>query len=249
MPSIKLLELCFTESNKNILFRLMSISDNQLRQYIDMIFSKYDRDNSGSLDARELAGFFNDLFAMMKYNMVVNDAQAMQAIRSIDKNNDGRASKMELFMAFKAISAGGNPGQPQQGYGQQQNYGQQPNYGQQQRRIVNKGRMGRTARPTQPVGPTRTTKSMGKPTTTRSMGTTTAKSMGKPTARPMGSTAEPTMGSAATTRSVEPATQPAVGPTTTEPVGPATTPPMVIPKIIHIDRRIFFFYFHIKLSP
>lgn len=72
----------------------MSISDNQLRQYIDMIFSKYDRDNSGSLDARELAGFFNDLFAMMKYNMVVNDAQAMQAIRSIDKNNDGRASKM-----------------------------------------------------------------------------------------------------------------------------------------------------------
>lgn len=29
----------------------MSVSDSQLQSYIDQIFSKYDRDNSGSLDA------------------------------------------------------------------------------------------------------------------------------------------------------------------------------------------------------
>jgi len=50
----------------------MSISDNQLKAYIDQIFSKYDRDNSGSLDARELASFFNDLFQMMGYSLRIN---------------------------------------------------------------------------------------------------------------------------------------------------------------------------------
>jgi hypothetical protein len=29
----------------------MSITDNQLRAYIDQIFGKYDRDNSGTLNA------------------------------------------------------------------------------------------------------------------------------------------------------------------------------------------------------
>lgn len=45
----------------------MSINDNQLKAYIDQIFSKYDKDNSGSLDPRELSFFFNDLFQLMGY--------------------------------------------------------------------------------------------------------------------------------------------------------------------------------------
>ena len=126
----------------------MSITDDQLRMYIDQIFVRYDRDNSGSLDARELAGFFNDLFQTMGYTMRVNEQQAAMAIRSIDKNSDGRASKMELFLAFKTLANGGQlqqpggytqpqygqPNYPQQGYGQgygQPQYGQ-PQYGQPQ---------------------------------------------------------------------------------------------------------------------
>jgi Ca2+-binding EF-hand superfamily protein len=50
----------------------MNITDDQLRSYINQIFARYDRDKSGSLDASELAGFFNDLFQMMGYSMKVN---------------------------------------------------------------------------------------------------------------------------------------------------------------------------------
>ena len=57
----------------------------------------------------------------------VNDMQARQAMAAIDKNFDGKASKMELFLAFKQILANN---QQQQGYGQQG--GQQGGYGQQQ---------------------------------------------------------------------------------------------------------------------
>ena len=85
----------------------MSVSDSQLQSYIDQIFSKYDRDNSGTLDAHELSQFFNDIFVMMGDPRRINQNQAMQALTAIDKNNDGKASKMELFSAFKQILGGG----------------------------------------------------------------------------------------------------------------------------------------------
>ena len=65
-----------------------------IKNYIDQIFSKYDRDHSGTLDANELAQFFNDIFAMMNDPRRVNPYQAQQAISDIDKNNDGKASKV-----------------------------------------------------------------------------------------------------------------------------------------------------------
>ena len=114
----------------------MSIPDNVLQSYIDQIFSRFDRDRSGTLDPSELAAFFNDVFALMGNPTRVNDGQARSAMAAIDKNFDGKASKMELFMAFKQILASRQPqqsgyGQQQGGYGQQ-GYGQQGGYGQQQ---------------------------------------------------------------------------------------------------------------------
>ena len=111
----------------------MSITDQQLRMYIDQVFQKYDRDYSGSLDPNELYLFFNDIFAMTGSPYRVQPQQAMAAMRAIDKNGDGRASKMELFLAFKQILTSQHYMQSQnQGYGgyQQQGYGQQ-GYGQQ----------------------------------------------------------------------------------------------------------------------
>lgn len=72
----------------------MSIPDSALQNYIDQIFQKYDRDNSGSLDANELALFFNDVFQLMGDPRRVDQNQARQALMAIDKNNDGRASKL-----------------------------------------------------------------------------------------------------------------------------------------------------------
>jgi hypothetical protein len=72
----------------------MSITDQQLRSYIDQVFQKYDRDYSGSLDPNELYLFFNDIFAMTGSPYRVQPQQAMAAMKAIDKNGDGRASKM-----------------------------------------------------------------------------------------------------------------------------------------------------------
>lgn len=70
------------------------INDNQLKNYIDQVFMRYDRDRSGTLEPNELAGFFNDLYAMMGSPMRINMYQAQQAMMQIDRNGDGRASKM-----------------------------------------------------------------------------------------------------------------------------------------------------------
>lgn len=67
--------------------------DNVLRNYIDQIFTKYDRDRSLTLEVNELANFFNDVFMMMGDPRRINQQQAYQSLMMIDKNNDGRASK------------------------------------------------------------------------------------------------------------------------------------------------------------
>lgn len=70
------------------------IDDNTLRSFIDKVFANYDRDRSGTLDSSELAGFFNDVFQMSGNQTRINQQQAMQAIKAIDANNDGKASKI-----------------------------------------------------------------------------------------------------------------------------------------------------------
>lgn len=108
----------------------MSITDQQLRYYIDQVFQKYDRDYSGTLDVNELYLFFNDIFAMTGSSYRLQPQQAVGAMQAIDKNGDGRASKPELFMAFKYILQSQHYMQSQNQYGQNQGYGQQ-GYGQQ----------------------------------------------------------------------------------------------------------------------
>jgi Ca2+-binding EF-hand superfamily protein len=73
---------------------IQALSDQQLIQYIDQVFQRYDRDCSGGLDAAELANFFADLYRMMGFNVQISYQQASQALAQIDKNFDGRASKI-----------------------------------------------------------------------------------------------------------------------------------------------------------
>lgn len=69
------------------------LQDQMLRSYIDQIFTKYDVDNSGSLDSREMTFFFNDLFQSLNMNIQVNEQQATEAIQSIDQNYDGKVDR------------------------------------------------------------------------------------------------------------------------------------------------------------
>ncbi len=69
------------------------VNDQMLMQYINDIFMKYDRDNSGGLDACQLANFFTDLYRLMGYQVYITFPQAQQALATIDTNFDGRASR------------------------------------------------------------------------------------------------------------------------------------------------------------
>jgi len=80
-----------------------TVNDTALRNYVDDVFSMYDTNRSGTLEAYELANFFNDVFAKMGNFNRYNDEQAMAAMRVIDSNFDGRASKQELYITLKYL--------------------------------------------------------------------------------------------------------------------------------------------------
>ena len=64
-----------------------------IKTYIESVFNKYDTDRNGSLDAREMTLFFNDLFRSLNINVVVTEVQSLEAIKSIDDNSDGLVDK------------------------------------------------------------------------------------------------------------------------------------------------------------
>lgn len=80
-----------------------SLQDEMLKSYIESVFRKYDTDNNGSLDVSEMTQFFNELFQKLGINTTITQAQAMEAIRSIDDNSDGMVDRQELFKAFKLM--------------------------------------------------------------------------------------------------------------------------------------------------
>jgi Ca2+-binding EF-hand superfamily protein len=70
-----------------------SLKDHMLKTYIDQIFNRYDTDKNGTLDSQEMTVFFNDLFKSLNINIIVTEAQSIEAIKSIDMNYDGKVDK------------------------------------------------------------------------------------------------------------------------------------------------------------
>jgi hypothetical protein len=79
------------------------VSDQQLRQYIDQVMYRYDTNRNGTLEAHELARFFNELFQMCGINRRINNYEASNFMRQVDMNFDRKANKFELFRAFKMM--------------------------------------------------------------------------------------------------------------------------------------------------
>ena len=68
-------------------------SDDQLRQAIDAIFNKYDKDKSGTLEGDQIFSLINDAFKSLGRSRQVKNEEVSQFIKAIDKNGDGRISK------------------------------------------------------------------------------------------------------------------------------------------------------------
>jgi len=81
----------------------MSYSDQQLRDAVDAVFSKYDADNSNSLDSNEVTNLINDALKHMKANRQVSKAEVDQFVAAVDKSGDGKIQKPELFEIFKKV--------------------------------------------------------------------------------------------------------------------------------------------------
>lgn len=79
-------------------------TDDQLRQAIDAVFTKYDTDKSNTLDLNELKGVISDAFKQLGANRSVEAADVKKFINAVDKNNDQKITKLELFEIFKKIS-------------------------------------------------------------------------------------------------------------------------------------------------
>jgi hypothetical protein len=85
--------------------------DGQLQGVIDELFPQYDKNGSGTLDAKELPTFFNDAFKRLGYKITVTQEQADQSVQFIDKNSDKQVSKPEIFTAMKDIVSKRKPSQ------------------------------------------------------------------------------------------------------------------------------------------
>ena len=83
-------------------------TDEQLRQSIEGIFIKYDTDKSGTLEGNEIVTLINDLFKNLGRNRSVRPEEVDKFIKVIDKNNDSRISKTELFDVLKTLIANAN---------------------------------------------------------------------------------------------------------------------------------------------
>lgn len=67
-------------------------TDDQLRQAINSIFQKYDKDRSNTLDYMEIKEVINDAFRNMNNGRSVTDEDVKKFVGAVDQNSDGKIS-------------------------------------------------------------------------------------------------------------------------------------------------------------
>lgn len=62
----------------------MSLSDQQLRDIVDIVFMRYDTDSSGTLDRKEVQVLIADIFTQLDMERLVDPNEIDKFIDSID---------------------------------------------------------------------------------------------------------------------------------------------------------------------
>lgn len=78
-----------------------SYNSGDLTNAIDLVFQKYDKDKSDSLDTSEITALITDVYA--KLGKKVTEEDTKKFISVVDNNGDGKISKAELLQIFKKI--------------------------------------------------------------------------------------------------------------------------------------------------
>jgi Ca2+-binding EF-hand superfamily protein len=71
----------------------MSISDQQIRDIVDVVFMRYDKDSSGTLDRDEVQVLINDVFSQLEMHKLADPLEIGKFIDQIDTNRDGLIQK------------------------------------------------------------------------------------------------------------------------------------------------------------
>ena len=82
----------------------MSYSDDQLREAVDAVFGQFDKDNSNTLDSGEVHNLINAALNQMGAGRQATQEEVNSLIEAVDKNNDGKIAKPELFQIFKRVA-------------------------------------------------------------------------------------------------------------------------------------------------
>ena len=68
-----------------------------MKKAADAVFLKYDKDNSGTLEGKEIYTFINDSFKSLGRNREATQSEVDQFVKAFDKNKDNKISKEELL--------------------------------------------------------------------------------------------------------------------------------------------------------
>lgn len=82
----------------------MGITDDQIRGAVINLFKRYDKDNSGYVEKSEITNLCNDLQRELNSKKQFTKDQVEDILNSLDKNQDGRVTKDELFVLMRRLN-------------------------------------------------------------------------------------------------------------------------------------------------
>ena len=82
----------------------MGYSDQELRAAVDAVFDQFDTDHSMALDRNEVVNLINAALNQMGAGRKASNEEVNALINAVDKNNDGKIAKPELFEIFKRVA-------------------------------------------------------------------------------------------------------------------------------------------------
>ena len=80
------------------------MTDQQIKQYVDNVFDKYDKDKSFTLDIKELSEFLNDLILAKGGITLVNLQQAKNSMRVLNPKGDDDMTKQVFYNSLQRFN-------------------------------------------------------------------------------------------------------------------------------------------------
>lgn len=81
-----------------------SPEEQRLKEAVDRIYAKYDKDFSGSLEPSEAIPAFNELLLELSIPTTLNQSEGEQLLKLVDRNKNGKIEKPEFFQCMKNLS-------------------------------------------------------------------------------------------------------------------------------------------------